>query len=641
MAYESLYTHGFARVAAAVPHVKPADPAFNVERTIALATEASEQRAALAVFPELGLSAYAIDDLLHQSALIDGVERALQQLLEVSRELLPVLIVGGPHSTQGGLFNCGFVIHRGTVLGVVPKSYLPEYREYYEERQFRAAREFLGLETTVLGETVPFGNDLIFEATDVRGLSIHAEVCEDLWVPLSPSTFGALAGATVLANLSASNITVGKSDFRHTLVGGQSARCIAAYIYTAAGRGESTTDLAWDGQAMIYENGDLVDEAERFADDEQLLFADLDLDRMLSDRSSTNSFGDSIADHRDRLNTFRRIPFTIEPGEAKTPLRRKLERLPYAPADPKTRNERCYEVYNIQVRGIETRMRATGIEKAVIGVSGGLDSTHALIVLARAMDRLGLPRENILAYTMPGFATSDHTKSNAWKLMEALGTTAREIDIRPSAEQMLKDLEHPYARGEKVYDITFENVQAGERTSHLFRLANYEGGLVIGTGDLSRARARVEHVRRRRPDVALRDQRVRAQDADQLHDPLGHRDRAARRGRQRGAAVGAGHGDLARADPGRGRQAHLGHREQGRPVRAAGLLPVLHPALRLPPEQGRVPGRARLGREVLARGDQALARRLPGPLLPHQPVQAHGHPELAQGRLRRLALPTR
>ena len=266
---------------------------------------------------------------------------------------------------------------------------------------------------------------------------------------------------------------------------GQSARCIAAYIYTAAGRGESTTDLAWDGQAMIYENGDLVDEAERFSDDEQLLFADVDLDRMLSDRCATNSFGDSIADHRDRLNTFRRIPFTIEPGEAKTPLRRKLERLPYAPADPTTRNERCYEVYNIQVRGIEKRMRATGIEKAVIGVSGGLDSTHALIVLARAMDRLGLPRKNILAYTMPGFATSDHTKGNAWKLMEALGMTAREIDIRPSAEQMLKDLDHPYARGEKVYDITFENVQAGERTSHLFRLANYQGGLVIGTGDLS------------------------------------------------------------------------------------------------------------------------------------------------------------
>jgi NAD+ synthase (glutamine-hydrolysing) len=485
VAYESLYTHGFARVAAAVPHLKPADPAFNVDRTLALAQQASEERAALAVFPELGLSAYAIDDLLHQSALNEGVERALGRVVEASRELLPVIIVGGPHRTQGGLFNCGFVIHRGKVLGVVPKSYLPEYREYYEERQFRAAREFLGLETTVLGETVPFGNDLIFEATDVRGLSIHVEVCEDLWVPLPPSTYGAMAGATILANLSASNITVGKADFRHTLVGGQSARCIAAYIYTAAGRGESTTDLAWDGQAMIYENGDLVEEAERFSDDEQLLFADIDLDRMLSDRSSTNSFGDSMHDHKERLEGFRRVRFEIEPGEAKTPLRRKIERLPYVPADPVTRDQRCYEVYNIQVRGIETRMRATGIEKAVIGVSGGLDSTHALIVLARAMDRLGLPRENILAYTMPGFATSDHTKGNAWKLMEALGTTAREIDIRPSAEQMLKDLEHPYARGEKVYDITFENVQAGERTSHLFRLANYQGGLVIGTGDLS------------------------------------------------------------------------------------------------------------------------------------------------------------
>jgi NAD+ synthase (glutamine-hydrolysing) len=485
VAYDSLYTHGFARVAAAVPHLKPADPAYNVERTLALAEQAAADHAVLAVFPELGLSAYAIDDLLHQSALNDGVERALEQIVEASRQLLPVLIVGGPHRTQGGLFNCGFVIHRGRVLGVVPKSYLPEYREYYEERQFRAAREFLGGETTVLGETVPFGSDLIFEATDVRGLSIHVEVCEDLWVPLPPSTFGALAGATILANLSASNITVGKSDFRHQLTGAHSGRCIASYIYTAAGRGESTTDLAWDGQAMIYENGDLVEEAERFSDDEQLLFADLDLDRMLSDRASTNSFGDSIHDHKERLERFRRITFQANVPNTSVPLQRRIERFPYVPADPATRDQRCYEVYNIQVRGIETRMRATGIEKAVIGVSGGLDSTHALIVLARAMDRLGLPRKNILAYTMPGFATSAHTKGNSWKLMEALGVSAREIDITPSSEQMLADLEHPYSKGEKVYDITFENVQAGERTSHLFRLANYNGGLVIGTGDLS------------------------------------------------------------------------------------------------------------------------------------------------------------
>ena len=396
-----------------------------------------------------------------------------------------MIAVGGPLRAQHGVFNVGFVIHRGRILGVVPKSYLPNYREYYEERQFRAAREFVGDSVELLGETVPFGADLIFRADDLPGLAIHFEICEDVWVPLPPSTYGAMAGATVLANLSASNITVGKADFRRTLCMAQSARTIAAYIYTAAGGGESTTDLAWDGQALICENGDLVTEAERFCEDEQLLLADLDLDRMASDRASTNSYGDSIHDARDVIARFKHVGFELGAGPAKTPLQRRIERFPYVPADPTSRDERCYEVFNIQVHGLETRLRATGIKKVVIGVSGGLDSTHALIVVARAMDRLGLPRENVLAYTLPGFATSDHTKGNAWKLMDALGVTAREIDIRPSAEQMLRDLEHPYAEGQKQYDITFENVQAGERTSHLFRLANHHGGLVIGTGDLS------------------------------------------------------------------------------------------------------------------------------------------------------------
>jgi NAD+ synthase (glutamine-hydrolysing) len=325
----------------------------------------------------------------------------------------------------------------------------------------------------------------VFAARDLPGFALHVDVCEDLWTPVPPSTFGALAGATVLANLSASNITVGKADYRRTLCTAHSARLIAAHIYTAAGAGESTTDLAWDGQAVICENGDLLAEAERFAVGEQLILADIDLDRIASDRASTSSYGDSIHDHRDRLEGFRRIAFELGTGGEPVPLRRELERFPYVPADPVSRSERCEEVYNIQVHGLETRLRATGIEKVVIGVSGGLDSTHALIVVARAMDRLGLPRSNVLAYTMPGFATSEHTKGNARRLMEALGVTAREIDIRPSAEQMLRDLGHPAAEGEPVYDITYENVQAGERTSHLFRLANYEGGLVIGTGDLS------------------------------------------------------------------------------------------------------------------------------------------------------------
>ncbi|WP_272598148.1 NAD(+) synthase [Solirubrobacter ginsenosidimutans] len=483
--FDSLYSHGFVRVAAAVPHLRPAEPAFNVERTLELAGRASENDAALVVFPELGLSAYAIDDLLHQHAVTDAVLEGLGQIVEASRELLPVVIVGAPLWAEGGLFNCAVVIHRGRVLGVTPKSYLPDYKEYYEERQFRAAREAIRDELTLLGQTVPFGANVLFAAADVPNFVIHAEVCEDVWTPIPPSSYGAMAGATVLANLSASNITIGKADFRRTLCMAQSARTISAYIYTAAGQGESTTDLAWDGQALICENGDLVTEAARFSAEEQVLYADIDLERIVSDRGMTNSYGDSILDQRERLKTFRTVKFDVSTGDTPQPLRRRIERFPYVPADPVTRSERCEEVYNIQVHGLETRLRATGIEKVVIGVSGGLDSTHALIVVARAMDRLGLPRANVLAYTMPGFATSDHTKGNAWKLMEALGVTAREIDIRPSALQMLEDLDHPYSDGEKQYDITFENVQAGERTSHLFRLANHLGGLVIGTGDLS------------------------------------------------------------------------------------------------------------------------------------------------------------
>src|SRR4051812_32899495 len=308
MGYDSLYSHGFARVAAAVPHLRPAEPVFNVERTLELAGRASENDAALVVFPELGLSAYAIDDLLHQHAVTDAVLEGIGRIVEASRDLFGVLIVGAPLWAEGGVYNCAVVIHRGRVLGVTPKSYLPNYFEYYEERQFRAAREMLGGEIDLLGQVVPFGADVIFVAEDVPNLAIHVEVCEDLWTPIPPSTFGAMAGATILANLSASNITIGKADFRRTLCTAHSARTISGYIYTAAGEGESTTDLAWDGQALICENGDLVTEAERFSKDEQLIFADIDLDRIVSDRASTNSYGDSIHDHRAQLARFRTVP---------------------------------------------------------------------------------------------------------------------------------------------------------------------------------------------------------------------------------------------------------------------------------------------------------------------------------------------
>jgi NAD+ synthase (glutamine-hydrolysing) len=483
--FDSLYSHGFVRVAAAVPHVGVGDPHFNAERTVAMAARADEAGAALVVFPELGLAGYSSEDLFHQQALLDGAHDAIAAVVSASRELVPMIIVGAPVAAEGGLFNAAIIVHRGRILGAVPKSYLPEYREYYEKRQFRAARDLIGGELTLLGEPVPFASELLFAARDLPDFVVHVEICEDLWAPLPPSTFGALAGATVLANLSASNITVGKAEYRRMLGASQSARTIAGYIYTAAGLGESTTDVAWDGQAMICENGQLLAEAERFADAEQLLTADLDLDRIVSDRRSLSSFGDAIHDHRRRLARMRRLEFELGRPSRAPALRRAVERFPYVPADPQSRNDRCEEVYNIQVRGLQTRMSATGIKKIVIGVSGGLDSTHALIVAARAMDRLGLPRTGVLGYTLPGFATSQRTLRNAHALMRALGVTAAEMDIRPSATQMLRDLGHPAADGVPQYDITYENVQAGERTSHLFRLANFHQALVLGTGDLS------------------------------------------------------------------------------------------------------------------------------------------------------------
>ena len=483
--FGSPYAHGFVRVAAAVPRVRVGDPRFNGARTVELAQRADAEHAALVIFPELGLAAYSSEDLFHQEALRDAVSGALHEVVRASEDLLPVLVVGAPVQAEGGLFNAAIVIHRGRILGAVPKSYIPEYHEYYEKRQFRAARDLVREEVRLLGETVPFTPDVVFACRDVPGFALGVEICEDLWTPVPPSTYTALAGATVLANLSASNITIGKDEYRRMLCEAQSGRAIAAYLYTAAGLGESTTDMAWDGQALIYENGQLLRESERFADQPELIVADLDLDRILSDRMITSSYGDSIHDLRERVRRIRRIEFDLAvPGEP-FPLERRIERFPYVPANPISRNERCGEVYNIQVRGLETRLLATGIEKIVIGVSGGLDSTHALIVAARAMDRLGLPRSNVLGYTLPGFATSARTLRNAHALMQALGVSAQEMDIKPSATQMLRDLGHPAADGEPQYDVTFENVQAGERTSHLFRLANYHSALVLGTGDLS------------------------------------------------------------------------------------------------------------------------------------------------------------
>jgi len=493
--FRSAYRHGFARVAACTLPVSAADPARNAEAVVEQVRRLHDDGVAVALFPELTLSGYAIDDLFLQDVLLDAVDRAVLTVVAATRSLLPVVVVGAPLRHGNRVFNCAVVIHRGEVLGVVPKSNLPNYREFYEKRHFAPgddtrsdwyhAPHWPGADED--GD-LPFGPDLVFEAEDVPGLAVHVEICEDMWVPVPPSAKAALAGATVLLNLSASPITVGRAEDRHLMARSASARCLAAYLYAAASLGESSTDLSWDGMTMVYELGELLGETERFPAEAQATVVDVDLDRLRQERLRQGSFDDNRRTERvdaaDGVD-FRTLAFTLKPPSGDIGLRRKVDRFPFVPDDEARLALDCYEAYNIQVSGLEQRLRAIGHPKIVIGVSGGLDSTHALIVAAKAMDRLGRPRGDIIGFTMPGFATSDSTKANAVHLMESLGITWEELDIRPAATQMLKGLGHPAGDGEAVYDVTFENVQAGLRTDYLFRAANQRGGIVLGTGDLS------------------------------------------------------------------------------------------------------------------------------------------------------------
>ncbi len=484
MDFRSLYQHGFARVAACAGRVAIADPPVNAEMVLRSARECSEEGVVVALFPEMALTGYAIEDLVLQDAVLDDVERSLATVVEGSADLLPLIVFGAPLRHRNRIYNCAVVVHRGRILGVVPKSYPPTYREFYEGRQLASGVGERGT-IRVGGADVPFGTDLLFAADDVPGLVVHAEVCEDMWIPIPPSAEAALAGATLLLNLSGSPITVGRAEDRKLLCRSASSRCLAAYAYSAAGQGESSTDLAWDGQTTIYENGVLLAETERFGDGDRRAVADVDLDLLLQERRRMGTFDDNRRAHADRTGGFRHVAFSVDPPDRDLGLRRRVERYPFVPADTDRLNLDCYEAYNIQVAGLQQRLRAIGDPKIVIGVSGGLDSTQALLVAAQAMDRAGRPRSDILGFTLPGFATSEGTKTNAHRLMDALGITAGEIDIQPSARLMLEQIEHPFAKGEEVYDVTFENVQAGLRTDYLFRIANQRGGIVLGTGDLS------------------------------------------------------------------------------------------------------------------------------------------------------------
>jgi NAD+ synthase (glutamine-hydrolysing) len=479
-------THGFVRVAAATPVSHVGDPVANAQAHLALIRQAADQGVDLMVFPELSLSAYAIDDLHMQAALLDEVERQVAVLAQATggatAEHELIAVVGAPLRQGDALFNCAVVMGGGEVLAVVPKTYLPNYREYYEKRWFAPATARTEDVIRLNGETVDFAPGLIFEAANRPGFVFAVEICEDYWAPLPPSTRAALAGARILLNLSASNIVIGKADERAMLSAGHSARTLSAYVFAASGWGESTTDLAWDGQATIHELGSKLAEGERFALENHLTIADIDVDRIGLDRLRNGTFADCARNEGEAATV---VPFMAREDVVESELIRPLDRFPFVPDDAGRLDQDCYEAFNIQVQGLMRRMAATKGERLVIGVSGGLDSTQALLVACRAFDRLNLPRTNILGFTMPGFATSDGTKSNAWALMKALGVTGAEIDIRPAAEQMFRDIGHPYAAGEPVHDITFENVQAGLRTDYLFRLANQNRAFVLGTGDLS------------------------------------------------------------------------------------------------------------------------------------------------------------
>ena len=520
----SAYDQGFARVAAVTLPVVPVDPAANAAAIIEQARALADDGVCLAAFPELCLTGYAIDDLLLSDVLLSDVLTAIETLRAASADLLTALVVGAPLRLGDRLYNCALVIQGGRVRGVAPKSYLPTYREFYEKRHFApgdalpAGVESIELPGVRSGSDgaepvarVPFGTNLLFQVDDVPGLTFHVEVCEDMWVPVPPSSLAALAGATVLVNISGSPITVGRAEDRELLARSSSARGLAAYVYAAAGQGESSTDLAWDGQTLVYENGELLGSTERFPDGPRATVVDVDVEGLRAERLRQGTFADNArtlsapvvgspaATFTDPA-AFRRIGICaadLTAPRTDIGLRRRVDRFPFVPDDPARLAQDCYEAYNIQVAALVQRLGAIGNPKIVIGVSGGLDSTHALIVAARAMDRLGRPRSDIHAITMPGFATSSGTRRNAEDLAVGLGCTFEELDIRATATQMLTEMGHPYgeyartgvlpdgADERDLYDVTFENVQAGLRTDFLFRIANHRGGIVLGTGDLS------------------------------------------------------------------------------------------------------------------------------------------------------------
>lgn len=493
-------TYGFLRVAAARPLLRIADCPFNAEQTLQLLAEAETRGVNLVVFPECGLTGYTCHDLFHLRTLQRAAEDALEQVVSQSERIYRgVAVVGVPLAFSGQLFNCAVVIYAGRLLGIVPKTYLPNYKEFYDARYFSPAGNARFSEVDFHGQTVPFGTDLLFHCRDWNDFTLGVEICEDLWQPVPPSSLQALAGATVVANLSASNEVVGKSAYRRQLVASQSGRCIAGYVYACCGWGESTTDVVFGGHCLIAENGVVLAESPRFQRQSHLLLADIDLERLQHDRLQTTSFNDGHRARGSAIPPFRRVEFELEISPRQPRLVRSIESHPFVPTDVTTRDDRCRDIFQTQVAALAQRLTHIGQPPVAIGLSGGLDSTLALLVVCKTFDALGIARDRIQALTMPGFGTTGRTRKNALDLAAALNIRIREIDIRPLCfEQMRLMGHHPFGiplahetvdslteklrqlPPEQRHDLTFENTQARVRTTLLMN-----SGFVIGTGDLS------------------------------------------------------------------------------------------------------------------------------------------------------------
>ncbi len=473
--------HGYVRIGTAVPCVQPAAVTENVRSMIRLANEAAAHDCDVILFPEMCITGYTCADLFAQQTLQEAALQGLAAFLKATEELPGVFVVGLPVALAGRLYNGAAVVGRGHVLGVVPKIFLPGCHEYYETRWFASGDSCAAASLTVCGQSAPFGTDLVFRDPADAALALGIEICEDLWAPIPPSGRLALAGASIILNPSASNELVGKCDYRHGLVRQQSARCLAAYAYCSAGVGESTTDMVFSGDCMIAENGIVLAQGERFQRGEHLLTADVDVAFLQHERLSNRTFGRAAEREARSAGEIRWIDTACGGRLAETPLRRTVHPRPFTPSDPTRRHERCREVFAIQSTGLATRLAHAGLEHVVIGLSGGLDSTLALLVCIDAFSSLDLAPSGIHALTMPGFGTTDRTKGNVHALCRALGIELAEISIDPSCRQHFADIGHDGT----TEDTAYENVQARERTQILMDKANMIGALVVGTGDLS------------------------------------------------------------------------------------------------------------------------------------------------------------